>query len=151
MPLQCGPAAASPLKRYIMKITKRRLRRIIREAIQSDKYEEKLEAKMGLDITKPVRESNPIYSVRILKSFDFVYGYVQSGDAYAQNQLYWRLPKGRASVSRATDPGYPAEYVLTSTVEYVSPRVTSTKYIPIEEEDLKRYESEGVLEFSPTT
>ena len=124
-----------------MKLSKAQLRRIIREAIQSDEYYEKLDAKMDLDITKPVGESKQVYSVRILKSFDFVYGY----DQVDEKDLYWHIPKGRAYVCYAADPGYPAEYVLVS----VERRRTYTRrlYIPVEEEDLERYESEGVLDY----
>ena len=124
-----------------MKLSKRQLRRIIREAIQSDEYYEKLDAKMDLDVTKPVGESKQVYSVRINKSFDFVYGY----DQVDEKDLYWHIPKGRAYVCYATDPGYPAEYVMVS----VERRRTYTRrlYIPVEEEDLERYESEGVLDY----
>ena len=124
-----------------MRITLPKLRRIIREAIQSDEYYEKLEAKMDLDITKPVGESKQVYSVRINKSFDFVYGY----DQVDEKDLFWHIPKGRAYVCYATDSGYPAEYVLVS----VEPRRSYTRriYIPIEHEDLERYENEGVLDY----
>ena len=93
-----------------MKITIPKLRRIIREAIQSDEYYKKMEAKMDLDITKPAGESKQVYSVRINKSFDFVYGY----DQVDEQDLYWHIPKGRAYVCYATDPDYPAEYVMVS-------------------------------------
>ena len=93
-----------------MKLSKRQLRRIIREAIQSDEYYEKMEVKMDLDVTKPVGESKQVYSVRILEDFDFVYGY----DQVDEKDLYWYIPKGKAYVCYATDPGYPAEYVLVS-------------------------------------
>lgn len=124
-----------------MKLTKSQLRRIIREAIQSDEYYEKLEAKMDLDVTKPVGVSKQVYSVRINKDFDFVYGY----DQVEEEDLYWHIPKGKADVCYATDPGYPAEYVLVS----VERRRFSTRrlYIPVEEEDLERYEREGVLDY----
>ena len=81
-----------------MKITIPKLRRIIREAIQSDEYYKKMEAKMDLDITKPVGESKQVYSVRINKSFDFVYGY----DQVDEQDLYWHIPKGRAYVCNPT-------------------------------------------------
>jgi len=124
-----------------MKLSKRQLVRIIREAIRSDEYYEKLEAKMDLDITKPVGESKQVYSVRINKSFDFVYGY----DQVDEKDLFWHIPKGRAYVCYATDPGYPAEYVLVSVERRRS--YTRRLYIPVEEEDLERYESEGVLDY----
>lgn len=124
-----------------MRLSKTHLRRIIREAIQSDEYYEKLDAKMDLDVTKPVGESKQVYSVRINKDFDFVYGY----DQVEEEDLYWYIPKGRAYVCYATDPGYPAEYVLVS----VERRRFNTRrlYIPVEEEDLERYEREGVLDY----
>ena len=124
-----------------MKLSKRQLVRIIREAIRSDEYYEKLEAKMDLDITKPVGESKQVYSVRINKSFDFVYGY----DQVDEKDLFWHIPKGRAYVCYATDPGYPAEYVLVSVERRRS--YTRRLYIPVEEEDLERYEKEGVLDY----
>ena len=123
------------------KLTETQLRRIIREAIKSDEYYEKLEAKMTLDITKPVGESKQVYSVRILRSFDFVYGY----DQIDEKDLSWYIPRGNAYVCYATDPGYPAEYVLISVERRRS--YTRRLYIPIEHEDLERYEREGVLEF----
>ena len=121
-----------------MKTTIPKLRRIIREAIESDAQ---LEAKMALDITKEVGVSNQVYGVRIHKDFDLVYGY-DYGD---EKDLSWYIPKGGAYVCYATDPGYPAEYVLVS----VERRRFNTRrlYIPIEEEDLERYESEGVLDY----
>ena len=124
-----------------MRITLPKLRRIIREAIQSDEYYKKLDAKMALDVTKPVGESKQVYSVRINKGFDFVYGY-DYGD---ETNLYWWIPKGRAYVCYATDPGYPAEYVMVS----VERRRNGTRrlYIPVEHEDLERYEREGVLDY----
>ena len=124
-----------------MKLSKRQLRRIIREAIQSDEYYEKMEVKMDLDVTKPVGESRQVYGVRILEDFDFVYGYDQADE----KDLYWYIPKGKAYVCYATDPGYPAEYVLVS----VERRRFNTRrlYIPVEHEDLERYEKEGVLEY----
>ena len=124
-----------------MKISKGQLKRIIREAIQSDEYHEKLEAKMDLDVTQPVGESKQVYSVRILEDFDFVYGY----DQVEEKDLYWYIPKGRAYVCYATDPGYPAEYVLVSVERRRS--YTRRLYIPVDEEDLERYEKEGVLEY----
>ena len=124
-----------------MKLSKRQLVRIIQEAIRSDEYYEKLEAKMDLDITKPVGESKQVYSVRINKSFDFVYGY----DQVDEKDLFWHIPKGRAYVCYATDPGYPAEYVLVSVERRRS--YTRRLYIPVEEEDLERYEKEGVLDY----
>ena len=124
-----------------MKLSKRQLRHIIREAIQSDEYYEKLDAKMDLDVTKPVGESKQVYSVRINKDFDFVYGY----DQVDEKDLYWYIPKGRAYVCYATDPGYPAEYVLVSVERRRS--YTRRLYIPVEHEDLERYESEGVLDY----
>ena len=124
-----------------MKISKGQLKRIIREAIQSDEYHEKLEAKMDLDVTQPVGESKQVYSVRILEDFDFVYGY----DQVEEKDLYWYIPKGRAYVCYATDPGYPAEYVLISVERRRS--YTRRLYIPVDEEDLERYEKEGVLEY----
>ena len=124
-----------------MRITLPKLRRIIREAIQSDEYYEKLEAKMDLDISQPVGESKQVYSVRILEDFDFVYGY----DQVEEKDLYWYIPKGRAYVCYATDPGYPAEYVLISVERRRS--YTRRLYIPVDEEDLERYEKEGVLEY----
>ena len=124
-----------------MKLSKRQLRHIIREAIQSDEYYEKLDAKMDLDVTKPVGESKQLYSVRINKDFDFVYGY----DQVDEKDLYWYIPKGRAYVCYATDPGYPAEYVLVSVERRRS--YTRRLYIPVEHEDLERYESEGVLDY----
>lgn len=124
-----------------MRIALPKLRRIIREAIQSDEYYKKLDAKRDLDITKPVGESKQVYSVRINQSFDFVYGYDQNEG----QDLSWYIPKGKAYVCYATDPGYPAEYVMVS----VERRRFNTRrlYIPIEEEDLERYESEGVLDY----
>jgi len=124
-----------------MKLTKRQLQRIIREAIHYAEHDEKLEAKMDLDVTKPVGESKQVYSVRILEDFDFVYGYDQADE----KDLHWYIPKGGAYVCYATDPGYPAEYVLVS----VERRRFNTRrlYVPIEEEDLERYEREGVLEY----
>ena len=124
-----------------MRITLPKLRRIIREAIQSDEYYEKLEAKMDLDVTKPVGESKQVYSVRINKSFDFVYGY----DQVDEKDLFWHIPRGKAYVCYATDPGYPAEYVLVSVERRRS--YTRRLYIPVEEEDLERYEKEGVLDY----
>ena len=124
-----------------MKLSITQLRRIIREAVQSDDYYEKMEAKMDLDITKPVGESKQVYSVRINKSFDFVYGY----DQVDEQDLYWHIPKGRAYVCYATDPGYPAEYVLVSIERRRS--YTRRLYIPIEHEELERYEREGVLDY----
>ena len=124
-----------------MKLSITQLRRIIREAVQSDDYYEKMEAKMDLDITKPVGESKQVYSVRINKSFDFVYGY----DQVDEQDLFWHIPKGRAYVCYATDPGYPAEYVLVSVERRRS--YTRRLYIPVEEEDLERYEKEGVLDY----
>ena len=124
-----------------MRITLPKLRRIIREAIQSDEYYEKLDAKMDLDVTKPVGESKQVYSVRIHKSFDFVYGY----DQVDEKDLFWHVPKGKAYVCYATDPGYPAEYVMVSVERRRS--YTRRLYIPVEEEDLERYESAGVLDY----
>lgn len=112
--------------------------RIIREAIESDTQ---IEAKMALDITKPVGESDTVYTVRILQDFDLVYGY-DYGD---EKDLSWYIPKGKAYVCYATDPGYPAEYVLQSVERRRS--YTRRLYIPVEEEDLERYEKEGVLEY----
>ena len=122
-----------------MKISKRQLRRIIRESIKSDAEAKVVEAKMDLDVTKEVGLSNQVYSVAIYKDFDLVYGY-DYGD---EKDLSWYIPKGRAYVCYATDPGYPAEYVLVSVERRRS--YTRRLYIPVEEEDLERYASEGVL------
>ena len=122
-----------------MKTTIPKLRRIIREAIESDAKAKAVEAKMDLDVTKEVGLSNQVYSVAIYKDFDLVYGY-DYGD---EKDLSWYIPKGRAYVCYATDPGYPAEYVLVSVERRRS--YTRRLYIPVEEEDLERYASEGVL------
>lgn len=130
-----------------MKLTETQLRRIIREAIHrktsfqmTDEDWDKQEKLMNIDTFHEPGMSRMVLSYRVEEGFNHEYGY----DWNDERPLVFWVPKGTGSVYYATDPGYPTEYVMV-VKETGRIRGARTYYIPFEEDDLDRYQEEGVL------
>lgn len=130
-----------------MKLTKRQLKRIIREAIHrksslemTDEDWDKQDKLMDIDTQVEPSMSRQVLSYRVEREFEHEYGY----DWNREKPLVFFVPKGTGSVYFATDPGYPTEYVMV-VKETGRIRGSRTHYIPMDQGDLDWYEQQGVL------